>query len=130
MLAVGRPAGLPVLVAAVAVLGVAFAGMQLLPFAMVPDVIRAGGAAPRGHLHRGVDGDRGHRRARSARTSYSLCLAAGGFVASTGGANRRPVRAALAAVRYGFGLLPAALMLGGAAAATPLHPGPHARATG
>ena len=48
VLAVGRPAGLPMLVAAVAVLGVAFAAMQLLPFSMVPDVIRAGGAARAG----------------------------------------------------------------------------------
>ena len=66
VLAVGRPAGLPVLVAAVAVLGVAFAGMQLLPFSMLPDVIRAASSADghhrSRHLHRGVDGHRGHRR--------------------------------------------------------------------
>ena len=64
VLAVGRPAGLPVLIAAVAVLGVAFAGMQLLPFSMLPDVIRAAadGTHRRRHLHRGVDGHRGHRR--------------------------------------------------------------------
>ena len=52
--AVGRPAGLPVLVAAVAVLGVAFAGMQLLPFSMVPDVIRAAGDATGAGTYTGV----------------------------------------------------------------------------
>ncbi|MBQ0893289.1 MFS transporter [Micromonospora sp. U56] len=109
VLAVGRPAGLPVLVAAVAVLGVAFAGMQLLPFSMVPDVIRAGtGAAG---TYTGVWTATEATGAALGPWAYALCLAAGGFVASTAGQNVTQPDAALDAIRWGFGLLPAAAML-------------------
>ncbi|RGC66608.1 Melibiose carrier protein [Micromonospora sp. MW-13] len=110
VLAVGRPAGLPVLVAAVAVLGVSFAGMQLLPFAMVPDVIRAAGATGAG-TYTGVWTATEATGAALGPYAYALCLAAGGFVASAGGDQVAQPDAALAAIRYGFGLLPAALML-------------------
>ncbi|MFI7427859.1 MFS transporter [Micromonospora sp. NPDC049836] len=110
VLAVGRPAGLPVLVAVVAVLGVAFAGMQLLPFSMLPDVIRAAGGDRAGTytgVWTAVDATGGALGAYA----YALCLAAGGFVASTAGQTVIQSPAALAAIRYGFGLLPAALMV-------------------
>ncbi|WP_433350572.1 MFS transporter [Micromonospora sp. CA-111912] len=110
VLAVGRPAGLPVLVAAVAVLGVSFAGMQLLPFAMVPDVIRAAGATGAG-TYTGVWTATEATGAALGPYAYALCLAAGGFVASAGGEPVTQPGAALTAIRYGFGLLPAALML-------------------
>ncbi|MCX4472386.1 MFS transporter [Micromonospora sp. NBC_01655] len=110
VLAVGRPAGLPVLVAAVAVLGVSFAGMQLLPFAMVPDVIRAAGATGAG-TYTGVWTATEATGAALGPYAYALCLAGGGFVASAGGDQVAQPDAALAAIRYGFGLLPAALML-------------------
>ncbi|MFI1197224.1 MFS transporter [Micromonospora sp. NPDC020750] len=110
VLAVGRPAGLPVLVAAVAVLGVSFAGMQLLPFAMVPDVIRAAGATGAG-TYTGVWTATEATGAALGPYTYALCLAAGGFVASAGGEPVAQPGAALTAIRYGFGLLPAALML-------------------
>ncbi|MGN9806837.1 hypothetical protein [Micromonospora sp. L32] len=43
--------------------------------------------------------------------AYALCLAAGGFVASTAGQSVTQPDAALDAIRWGFGLLPAAAML-------------------
>ncbi|MFI7606367.1 MFS transporter [Micromonospora sp. NPDC049366] len=110
VLALGRPAGLPVLVGAVAVLGVAFAGMQLLPFSMVPDVIRAAGAAGAG-TYTGVWTATEATGAALGPYLYALCLAVGGFVASAAGETVVQPGSALTAVRYGFGLLPAALML-------------------
>ncbi|WP_320068707.1 MFS transporter [Micromonospora sp. RTGN7] len=110
VLAVGRPAGLPVLVAAVAVLGVSFAGMQLLPFAMVPDVIRAAGD-PAAGTYTGVWTATEATGAALGPYAYALCLTVGGFVASAGGEPVAQPDAALTAIRWGFGLLPAALML-------------------
>ncbi|WBB68763.1 MFS transporter [Micromonospora sp. WMMD812] len=110
VLALGRPAGLPLLVAAVAVLGVAFAGMQLLPFSMVPDVIRAAGAVGAG-TYTGVWTATEATGAALGPYLYAVCLAGGGFVASAAGETVVQPDSALAAVRYGFGLLPAVLML-------------------
>ncbi|MET8907707.1 MFS transporter [Micromonospora sp. NPDC004551] len=110
VLAVGRPAGLPVLVAAVAVLGVAFAGMQLLPFSMLPDVIRVAGA-DRAGTYTGVWTATEATGAALGPYAYALCLAAGGFVASAAGQAVTQPAGALAAIRYGFGLLPAAVMV-------------------
>ncbi|WP_422741675.1 MFS transporter [Micromonospora sp. WMMD754] len=110
VLAVGRPAGLPVLVAAVAVLGVAFAGMQLLPFSMLPDVIRAAGAERAG-TYTGVWTATEATGAALGPYAYALCLAAGGFVASSAGQTVTQSPAALDALRWGFGLLPAAVMV-------------------
>ncbi|MEU8156204.1 MFS transporter [Micromonospora sp. NPDC048986] len=113
VLAVGRPAGLPVLVAAVAVLGVAFAGMQLLPFSMLPDVIRAAsnaGSTGAG-TYTGVWTATEATGAALGPYAYALCLTVGGFVASTAGESPVQPDAALVAVRYGFGLLPAVAML-------------------
>ena len=93
-----------------AVLGVAFAGMQLLPFSMLPDVIRAGAAAPPAPTP-GCGRPPRPPAAALGPWAYSLCLAGGGFVASTAGQTVLQSDAALAAVRYGFGLLPAVLML-------------------
>lgn len=110
VLAVGRPVGLPVLVAVVAVLGVAFAALQLLPFSMLPDVIRAAGTARAG-TYTGVWTATEATGGALGPYAYALCLAAGGFVASTAGETVTQSPAALAAIRYGFGLLPAAVML-------------------
>ncbi|MFI6164265.1 MFS transporter [Micromonospora haikouensis] len=110
VLAVGAPAGLPVLVAAVTVLGIAFAGMQLLPFAMMPDVVRAAGTTGAG-TYTGVWTATEATGAALGPYAYAVCLTAGGFVASTGGQVIDQPDTAGAAIRYGFGLLPAALML-------------------
>ncbi|MEU8011407.1 MFS transporter [Micromonospora parva] len=124
VLAVGRPAGLPVLIGAVAVLGVAFAGMQLLPFSMLPDVIRAANSdAANSDAANSDAGGTGAGTYTGVWTAteatgaalgpyaYALCLTVGGFVASTAGESPVQPDAALAAVRYGFGLLPAVAML-------------------
>ncbi|MEV1159530.1 MFS transporter [Micromonospora chokoriensis] len=111
VLAVGRPAGLPVLIGAVAVLGVAFAGMQLLPFSMLPDVIRAAPATTGAGTYTGVWTATEATGAALGPYAYALCLTVGGFVASTAGESPVQPDTALAAVRYGFGLLPAVAML-------------------
>ncbi|MEV0128771.1 MFS transporter [Dactylosporangium sp. NPDC050688] len=112
VLALGAAAGLPLIVGAVAVLGIAFAAMQLLPFSMVPDVIAASG--PDGTTRAG--GYTGVWTATEATGGalgpyvYAACLAAGGFVASAAGEHTTQSPGALAAVRYGFALVPAVLM--------------------
>lgn len=112
VLALGATAGLPLIVGAVAVLGIAFAAMQLLPFSMVPDVIAASG--PDGTTRAG--GYTGVWTATEATGGalgpyvYAACLAAGGFVASAAGEHTTQSPGALAAVRYGFALVPAVLM--------------------
>ncbi|MFE6555395.1 MFS transporter [Streptomyces sp. NPDC057746] len=112
VLALGAGAGLPLLIAAVAMQGVAFAAMQLMPLSMVPDVIAAAGSA--GTVSAGSY--TGLWTAAEATGGalgpyvYSACLAAGGFVASTAGEHTTQSSGALAAVRYGFTLVPAVFM--------------------
>ncbi|MDX2707728.1 MFS transporter [Streptomyces sp. PA03-6a] len=112
VLALGAEAGLPLLIAAVAMQGVAFAAMQLMPLSMVPDVIAAAG--PAGTASAGSY--TGLWTAAEATGGalgpyvYSACLAAGGFVASTAGEHTTQSSGAVAAVRYGFTLVPAVLM--------------------
>jgi GPH family glycoside/pentoside/hexuronide:cation symporter len=110
VLAIGRPAGLPVLVAVVAVLGVAFAALQLLPFSMLPDVIRAAGP-DRAGTYTGVWTATDATGGALGPYAYALCLAAGGFVASSAGEAVTQSPTALASIPYGFGLLPAAVMV-------------------
>ncbi|WP_238005924.1 MFS transporter [Dactylosporangium sp. AC04546] len=112
VLALGAAAGLAVLIAAVAVLGVAFAAMQLMPLSMVPDVIAAGGpdrTAGAG-VYTGVWTAAEATGGALGPYVFSACLAAGGFVASTAGEHATQPPGAVAAVRYGFTLVPALLM--------------------
>jgi Na+/melibiose symporter-like transporter len=112
VLAIGRPAGLPVLIGAVVVLGVAFAAMQLMPLSMVPDVIAASGpgGTARAGSYTGLWTAAEATGGALGPYAYSACLAVGGFVASTAGEQTVQSADALAAVRYGFTLVPAALM--------------------
>ncbi|MFE2322049.1 MFS transporter [Streptomyces sp. NPDC059441] len=112
VLALGAAAGLPLLIAAVATLGVAFAAMQLLPLSMVPDVIAAAGPAGTASAgsYTGVWTAAEATGGALGPYAYSACLAAGGFVASTAGEHTTQSPGALAAVRYGFTLVPAVLM--------------------
>ncbi len=60
----GDAMGLPATIAVIAVLGTAFAGLQLFAFSLVPDVVDAAesrGTARAGRLHRRLDGHRRHR---------------------------------------------------------------------
>jgi GPH family glycoside/pentoside/hexuronide:cation symporter len=112
VLALGRGAGLPVLIGAVAVLGVAFAAMQLMPLSMVPDVIAASGpgGTARAGSYTGLWTAAEATGGALGPYVYSACLAVGGFVASTAGERTVQSADALAAVRYGFTLVPAVLM--------------------
>ncbi|MCP2325261.1 Na+/melibiose symporter-like transporter [Hamadaea flava] len=111
VLAFGRTAGLAVLIAAVAVLGIAFAAMQLLPFSMVPDVVRAADPDKAGS-YLGVWTAAEATGGALGPYVYSACLAIGGFVGST--ADEEVVQSAFAhdMIRLGFGLVPAVLMVG------------------
>ncbi|HEY8980824.1 MAG TPA: MFS transporter [Streptomyces sp.] len=112
VLALGAAAGLPLLIAAVAVLGVSFAAMQLIPLSMMPDVVASAG--PDGTASAGsYTGVWTAAEATGGALGpyvYSACLATGGFVAGGAGEHTTQSSGALAAVRYGFTLVPALLM--------------------
>jgi glycoside/pentoside/hexuronide:cation symporter, GPH family len=112
VLALGATAGLPLIVAAVAVLGVAFAAMQLLPFSMLPDVIAASGpdGTTRAGSYTGVWTATEATGGALGPYVYAAALAIGGFVASEAGEHTAQSPGALAAVRYGFAVVPAVLM--------------------
>jgi glycoside/pentoside/hexuronide:cation symporter, GPH family len=109
VLAFGRSAGIGVLVAAVAVLGIAFAALQLLPFSMVPDVVRATDPEKAGS-YLGVWTAAEATGGALGPYIYSACLAIGGFVGST--VDEDVVQSPFAhdMIRLGFGLVPAVLM--------------------
>ncbi len=113
VLALGSAAGLPVLIGAVAVLGIAFAAMQLLPFSMVPDVIRASGAdgTTRAGTYTGVWTAAEATGGALGPYVYSACLALGGFVASSAGSTVVQPESAHTWIRLGFGIVPAVLMI-------------------
>jgi Na+/melibiose symporter-like transporter len=94
------------------VLGVAFAAMQLMPLSMVPDVIAAAG--PRGAASAGsYTGVWTTAEATGGALGpylFAACLTVGGFAASGAGEPVTQTPGALAAVRYGFTLVPAVLM--------------------
>jgi Na+/melibiose symporter-like transporter len=109
VLAAGSAAGLPVLIAAVAVLGVAFAALQLLPFSMLPDVVAASDRPESGGSYTGVWTATDSLGGALGPYVYAACLALGGFVASDTDVPQ-PDSARLW-IRLGFGAVPAALML-------------------
>ncbi|GAA4244622.1 MFS transporter [Dactylosporangium darangshiense] len=110
VLAFGRSVSIATLVAAVAVLGIAFAALQLLPFSMVPDVVRAADPAKAGS-YLGVWTAAEATGGALGPFIYSACLAIGGFVGST--VDEDVVQSPFAhdMIRLGFGLVPAVLML-------------------
>lgn len=110
VLAFGRSIGIGVLVGAVAVLGVAFAALQLLPFSMVPDVVRAADPAKAGS-YLGVWTAAEATGGALGPYIYAACLALGGFVGSTVDEDVVQSAAAHTMIRLGFGLVPAVLML-------------------
>ncbi len=94
------------------VLGVAFSGMQLFPFAMVPDVVRAAGSTEldRAGAYAGVWTATEAVGGAAGPYLYSGALAIGGFVATRVGEEVHQSPGAHAAVLYGFTLIPMALM--------------------
>ncbi|MEU9580395.1 MFS transporter [Streptomyces chilikensis] len=108
----GGAFGVAVTAVVVAVTGVAFAGLQLFAFSMVPDVVaaaEASGTAKAG-AYTGV-----WTAAEATGTAvgpylYSAVLALGGFVSSTAGESVDQPGSALTALLLGFTVVPAALM--------------------
>ncbi|MBW4717951.1 MFS transporter [Saccharothrix obliqua] len=114
-----RSAPVGVVLGLVAVGGVGYAGMQVFPMAMLPDVITAeerGGDARAG-LFSGVWTAGETLGLALGPGVYGLVLALGGYVASTGGAAPQSPGAVLAAL-IGFTAIPAVL----AVVALPLLP--------
>ncbi|MGY1720800.1 MFS transporter [Blastococcus sp. SYSU DS0552] len=113
-LAVGDAGGTGLVLALVVLVGIGYAGMQMFPLAMLPDVIAADEAAS------------GRRRAGvftgvwTAAETLGLAIGPGllggllalaGYVSSTGGETATQSSTALTAVRLGFSVLPAVLVL-------------------
>lgn len=108
----GSTLGVAVTAAVVMVLGVAFAGLQLFAFSMVPDAVAA--AEARGHSRAGAY--TGVWTATEATGTalgpylYAGALALGGFVSSTADEHVAQTDTALTALLLGFTVLPAVLM--------------------
>ena len=108
----GDAMGLPATVAVIAVLGTAFAGLQLFAFSLVPDVVAA--AESRGTARAGAY--TGVWTATEATGTaigpyvYSAALAIGGFVSTTDGRAVAQSDSALLALLIGVTVIPAALM--------------------
>lgn len=109
LLVLGRPGGLPYML----LLGVAFAGMQLFPFSMLPDTVKAAGEAGQ----RNAGAFTGLWTATEATGAalgpylYAAALALGGFISTKGNESVAPSDTAVTAIRLAFSLLPAALMI-------------------
>jgi GPH family glycoside/pentoside/hexuronide:cation symporter len=114
LLAVGGPVPSVVVFVLVAMVGVGYAGMQMFPMAMLPDTIAADAV------------DSGRRRAgvytgvwTAGETLglalgpgvFALLLTLGGYLSSTEGVTVEQPGSALLALRLGFSLLPAGLVL-------------------
>ncbi|MET9349826.1 MFS transporter [Streptomyces termitum] len=107
----GTP-GVAVTAAVVMVMGVAFAGLQLFAFSMVPDAVAAAEAAgsSKAGAYTGV-----WTAAEATGTAvgpyvYAAVLALGGFVSRTAAEPAAQSDTALAALLIGFTVVPAALM--------------------
>ncbi|MEI2826077.1 MAG: MFS transporter [Dermatophilaceae bacterium] len=108
----GMQIGVGALAAAVAVVGIGYAGTQMFPLAMLPDVA-AVDAARTGENRTGV-----YTGVRTAAETfgmalgpfaYAAVLASGGYVSSTDGQAHQP-ESALTAMSLGFSVLPAVLV--------------------
>lgn len=107
----GPKIGLAATTAIVVVLGIAFAGLQLFAYSMVPDVARA--ASPDGSKAGSYTGVWTATEATGTAFGpyiYALVLALGGFVASTADNPVTQTSSAQAALLIGFTVVPAVLM--------------------
>ncbi|QKW23615.1 MFS transporter [Kitasatospora sp. NA04385] len=95
--------------AVVMAMGVAFAGLQLFAFALLPDAVAAAEHAEAG-AYTGVWTATEATGTAVGPYLYSAVLALGGFVSSTAGEHAAQSGGALTALLTGFTLLPAALM--------------------
>ncbi|MGW5229330.1 MFS transporter [Nocardia niigatensis] len=108
----GKSLGAAATVAVVVALGIAFAGLQLLAFSMVPDAVAAaqahGGA--RAGAYTGVWTATDASSTALGPYIFSTVLTLGGFVASTDGHTVTQSGTAHTALLLGFTVVPAALM--------------------
>lgn len=113
LLVLGRPGGLPYVLPSMLLLGIAFAGMQLFPFSMLPDTVKAAGEAGQ----RNAGAFTGLWTATEATGAalgpylYAAALALGGFISTKGNETVAQSDTAVTAIRLAFSLLPAALMV-------------------
>jgi Na+/melibiose symporter-like transporter len=108
VLSQSMPAGLVYL--CVAVVGVGYAGAQMFPMAMLPDVAsRTGEAQSRVGLYTGVWTAGETLGLALGPAVYAAVLALGGYVSSTGTTVAQP-ESAVTAVALGFSLVPAVLV--------------------
>lgn len=113
LLLLGRPGGLVLVLPSMLLLGVAFAGMQLFPFSMLPDTVKAGGE----DAQRNAGSFTGLWTATEATGAalgpylYAATLAIGGFVSSQADETVTQTSTAITAVKIGFGLVPALVMV-------------------
>lgn len=112
VLLVGSRVHLAVVLLATFALGIAFAGLQLFPFSMVPDTVRAGGEAElaRAGAYTGVWTATEAVGAAAGPYLYSAALALGGFVGSTADEDVVQTDGARLAVLLGFTVISAAVM--------------------
>lgn len=106
-------AGRAVTVAVVVLLGISFAGLQLLAFSMVPDAVAAAEerGASRAGAYTGVWTATEAVGTAVGPYVYSAVLAIGGFVSTSDGETVDQTARALDAVLLGFGGMPVLLML-------------------
>ncbi|MFJ6520441.1 MFS transporter [Streptomyces filamentosus] len=108
----GGTAGVAVAAVVVMVMGVAFAGLQLFAFSMVPDAVAAAGAAgsSKAGAYTGVWTATEATGTAVGPYLYSAVLALGGFVSRTAAEPVAQSGTALGALLVGFTVVPAVLM--------------------
>ncbi len=112
-LVLGRPGALALVLPSMLLLGIAFAGMQLFPFSMLPDTVKAAGESGQ----RNAGAFTGLWTATEATGAalgpylYAGALAIGGFVSSQAGETVAQSGSAVTAVRLAFSLIPAGIMV-------------------
>ncbi|HEY8479012.1 MAG TPA: MFS transporter [Spirillospora sp.] len=108
----GEAMGVAPTVAVIAVLGVAFTGLQLFAFSLIPDIVAAAEArgAARAGAYTGVWTATEATGTAIGPYVYSATLAAGGFVSTTEGQAVAQSDSALLALLIGVTVVPAALM--------------------
>ena len=112
LLAVGPMLGLALTILIVATLGVAFAGLQLFAFSMVPDVVRSASAdGSKAASYTGVWTATEATGTAIGPYVYSAVLAIGGFAASAAGQDVVQSGSAMTALVVGFTVVPAVLMV-------------------
>lgn len=99
-------------IAIIVFLGIAFSGMQLFAYSMLPDVVRAGGRdSSQAATFTGVWSATEAAGTALGPYLYSTVLAIGGFVSSSANESVTQTPKALTAMLIGFTLLPAVMML-------------------